>query len=228
MKKKILLLVIGIIVAILVFSAYFYVSTFYTIKNIQIDGISDLQGSYALYNENLLLIDVKKVEQELIRRNPLVKKVDIYRKFPSTLTIVVQLSTPFAYLQIEKGYIVLSKEGKILSFVQKASQMPIIQYYQIFKQEEFSLGDSLNYKDIQVSIYFLEKMARLGFVIETVDINSLNVILFKNGEKKYFFSVEKDKELQYQTLKTILEYFKKENKDYKSIDLRFDKPVIRI
>jgi hypothetical protein len=98
----------------------------------------------------------------------------------------------------------------------------------MFSQEEFSLGDTINYKDIQVCIFFLEKMARLGFVIETVDINSLNVILFKSGEKQYFFSVEKDKDLQYQTLKTILEYFKKENKDYKSIDLRFDKPVIRI
>jgi hypothetical protein len=228
MKKKILFSLSVVFIAVILFASYFYIDSSYKVKSITVDGVAELNGAYALQNANILFLNTQKAQDSLLKRNPLVKKIDISKKLPNTLTIMAQMSTPFTYLKIEQGYGVLSMEGKILSFVDRASGMPIIEYYQQFKQEELPLGDTLNYKDVQTSLFFLEKMARLGFVIETVDINSLNVILFKSGEKQYFFSVEKDKDLQYQTLKTILEYFKKENKDYKSIDLRFDKPVIRI
>lgn len=228
MKKKILVILGGLLIAIILFVSAYYLIDSYKIKKIDIDGVSELNGAYSLKDTNILFLDTNSTVQMLLKRNPLSKKIDIYKKYPNTLSIVVQQSSPFVSIKMNDGYMILSREATIMNFSKTNSQLPIITYYQQFKEGEFNLGDRLSFKDIESSIYFLDKMNSLGFVIETVDINSLNVIVLKNGEKTYIFSSDKDKELQYQTVKTILEYFKKENKDYKSIDLRFDKPVIRI
>ena len=60
-----------------------------------------------------------------------------------------------------------------------------------------------------------------------IDIKGQDVILFNLiDNKKIIFSNNKDREAQEYQLELIIRQFKIEGKDFRKIDLRFNKPIV--
>ena len=66
----------------------------------------------------------------------------------------------------------------------------------------------------------------LELKINSIDISSLDMLGFNLDGKKLLFTTEKPVETQAYILEKVVGQFKIEGKDFKSLDLRFDKPVI--
>ena len=148
--------------------------------------------------------------------------------WPATLKVTVYFYEPIAALIVNKGLFNLSADGRILSKIKDdQSPLPIINYYQKLNSNSFQTGDWINYKDIKQTLFFIDKLGQINLMPLTIDIKGQDMLIFNlDGDKKIVFSNQKEKELQYYQLELIIRQFKIEGKEFKKIDLRFNKPVI--
>lgn len=221
-----------IILAALIFLTIFYIGeVFLSVKNIEVYGISNnysLIGLDSYKNKSLIFLSEKELIETLKNQNPQIKKITVAKKFPQKLMIFTELYQPAALIKTNDGYWHLSSDGRILfKSRQKNPYLPLINYYQLMNQYSFNVGDWLTYKDLIMALKFLSALTEIGLPVDSIDIAGYDMIVFKIGEKQIFFTSQKKEEEQKYTLKVIIRQFKIEGKEFKSLDLRFEKPIIK-
>jgi len=215
---------------LLFFSILFFINQFFLIKKVEL--ISDkkflLANKDELINKNLIFINQDKVAKKIILENSLLRQVIINKVWPVTLKVTVYFYDPMAALIVNQGFFNLSTDGRILSKIKDGQpSLPIINYYQKLNGNSFQTGDWIDYKDIQQTLFFIDKLRQINLSPLTIDIKGQDMLVFNlTGDKKIVFSNEKKKELQDYQLELIIKQFKIEGKEFKKIDLRFNKPVI--
>lgn len=192
--------------------------------------INSIIGLTALYEKYIFVISAEQVKNDILRSNPRVQSVSIEKSYPDTIQITIGFYNPVAYLQVNGGFFLLAADGRILEKVKTKNNtnIPSIQYYQQLDYYGFQSGDGISYKDIVTSLRLLIKAFDLGFIINNIDINGLSMIVLNSNDKRFVFTTEKDiSEQEYQFF-AIVRKFRTEKKEFKSLDLRFDKPVISL
>lgn len=212
-----------------------YIYQTYAIKRILVTvdagATSHLVGLNDLHGTSMLLVNEKQIERDLQKRNPTVYSILVARNFPSTLRIRIIHRKPLVALQVsDDGTFVMDREGVILLRQQKyEGTLPPLKYYQTFPYNQYQVGDVIDYKDLITSLYFVDTLTGFGYPSKRIDIDGLYMIrLLVIDDKTFFVTSEKDREVQMYQLKELLRQFKIQGKDFKTIDLRFDKPVITI
>ncbi len=224
-----LTIVIFILVVALTFGLLFIFNSYFSVKHINVIGEGTLKGLAIFQNKNILFLSKEDTEKTLYIANPHIKRVRIEKKYPDELVIVTEKAEERAVLIVANGFYVLSTEGRVLEKRRDdKSGVPHINLYQKMPFQSFQVGDMLDNSDIVLSLFFIDKLSLLGIKTNTVDINGIDMILLKSGEEEYIFSSKKDKNEQYDDLKLILERFKIDNKTFKKIDVRFDKPIVTV
>lgn len=193
------------------------------------EGNHKMTGLDDYKNISLFLIDDSEIAGDLKKKNPDIKSVRIKKKFPSSLLIYPDFYRPSAILTVSTGYFILSEDGRILAKTKEnLNDLPVVNYYQKLNYYSYSSGDYLDLKDIGLGILFSERLARLGFKVDILDIADRDMLVCNVGEKKIIFTAVKDTELQLYELNQIIRQFKIKGQDFKAIDLRFEKPVIKL
>lgn len=217
-------------VSITIFLLAIFLIYYFQIKNIIIQGNiprNEIIGIENLKDNNLLLLSDQIVEENIIQNNPQIKKVTIDKIYPKTLLLKVEVNEASAYLKLNKGFAALSDEGKIIYKSENIDQnLPVINYYQQFDFFQLGVGSKLEYKDLTTALFLLLKAQNLNLKIDSIDINGLSMIVFNLKDKKIFLTSEKDRNDQAFELETIVKEFKIEAKDFKTLDLRFEKPIV--
>ncbi|MEK9169228.1 MAG: hypothetical protein AAB788_00635, partial [Patescibacteria group bacterium] len=73
-----------------------------------------------------------------------------------------------------------------------------------------------------------DKLKQINLRPLTIDIKGQDMLVFNlNDSKVIVFSNSKDKDVQDYQLELIIRQFKIEGKEFKKIDLRFNKPIIQ-
>lgn len=177
----------------------------------------------------LFFIDENKLKNILLKKNSQIKDLKIEKKYPNILIIEVIKDEPLAVLDTGYGYFYLGSQGKIIykSKNRYEKKMPLINFYQKLNFQNYHPGEIINFKEIIYSLQLLEKINDYHIKINSLDIDSLGMILFYLEDKKVFFSSSKDFFYQWSLFEKIYRQFKIEGKQYKEIDLRFDKPIVR-
>lgn len=223
--------VLIVVLALFFFAILFFAFSYFSVKHIIVEkgnGKYNIIGVDNLKEKNMLLLSLPQEENNLEDQNPFVGFVEIKKQYPQTLRIQIYDSQPIATLKLTNGYALLNNQGKILSKAKVAdSQFPIITYYQAFDYTMFQSGEKINYSEISTALFFLEKMSHLNLQVERVDISGSSVIVCNLRDKKIFISNTKDKAQQLFELETITKQFKIKAQNFKELDLRFDKPVVR-
>ncbi len=206
------------------------VNQFFTIKRILIVGLDKNEESVDseyFMNKNLLLIKQSEIRTLILQKNAIISDVQIQKKFPDTLILTVQSYTPVAILQADNGFFILGDRTNILKKVKKNNTtLPLIRHYQVPQYSIYTPGDKIAYSDLGFSLHLIGALEDTGLHIDSIDINSLSVIVLQQGEKSILFSSDKNEDVQVYQLELILKQFKLEGKDFKKLDLRFDKPVV--
>lgn len=192
------------------------------------DNKQQLRGLNIYYKKNIIFLSLKEMSESLLANNPELQSVSIGKKFPNSLVITIRLEPILASLEMNEGYVYLSEGGKIIQKSrEKNRQLPLIHYYQKLNYSSVSAGDDIKYIDIISTLHFIRKSSNLGLKTDSVDINGLDMLLFTIGDKKLYFTTEKDIKTQDYEFEQITRQFRIEGKEFKSLDLRFEKPVIR-
>ncbi len=178
----------------------------------------------------MLLLDEDEVVDMLKKSNSYVKSVAVKKNYPDELELHIEYYSPLAILNVKDGFFLLSDDGIILEKSReefKDKKQPHITYYQNISLSSYQAGQQILFKDIQDSIYFLKKLKSLKIEVNSIDIAGFHMLgLYTSAEEKYYFSSDKEREKQTYQLETSVRYFKVNGKKYKTLDLRFDKPVV--
>ena len=211
---------------VFLFSSYFNITKI----NIITRSKKNLIGVELLKNKNCLLITPDQIKKIILERNPQIEVINIEKELPNELTIYYELLQPFVEIKANNGYLVLSRKGKIIQKNKKESKekLPKIQYYQQFDYLSFNIGDVIDTKDIQYSLSFASKIKDSELSFTSIDIASPNMIRLSLDDSVVYLTTEKDINTQNNQLLKIIEQFKIEGKKFKILDLRFDKPVIKL
>lgn len=212
------------------FSPLWAANTFIKVQKIIIEGENKgkLRGLNSYYQKNMLFISIKDAEESLLASNPELQSVSIEKKFPNSLVIAVTLQPILATIEMNEGYAYLSEKGKIIrKSREKKDSLPLIRYYQKMNYSSFGAGDDMKYIDILLTLHFIKKLSDLGLKTDFVDIDGLDMLLFIIGDKNIIFTTEKDTKTQDYELEQIIRQFRIEGKEFKSLDLRFEKPIIK-
>jgi cell division septal protein FtsQ len=217
-----------ITVAFLIFTFYLFVN-FFRIRNIIIKNQSTLpilgleeikESNYFLFNENYF-------ETRLKELNPLINKITIDKKFPNLVEIDFVEYVPAIAIQGNVKYLLLSDDGRIL---QKTNQLlqniPLIHFYQKINEQTFNVGDRLTYGDIIAALYYQKSLYEMGLKTDSIDIVGFDMIVCKVGGQEFVFSTQINKEKAIYEVGEIVKKFKIEGREYKKIDLRYDKPIV--
>lgn len=209
-----------------------FADRWFTISEIHIGDIDKqvpVFGTQNILHKNIFFITVSQIESILLAANAHIKHITVEKEYPHSIKLLIQTHTPFAYFKANNGYFVVSDNGTVITKTRKTQEMlPIITYYQIFDYVSLNVGNNLSYKDIQAALGFLKKAQNLGISVDSVDINGLYLIRLNSGNKKLIFTAEKSREIQEYQFETIIHQFAIEGKNYKTLDVRFDKPLIEL
>ncbi len=233
--KKFFLKVLKIIIFCLIVGAFVFLIDFFyeytKIKELKIINVEKekIIGLENLKNKLLVFLNLEETKKILLNKNPFIKDIDFEKKFPNTLIIKVILDQPIAVLSSDNGYFYLSSNGKILLKTKdlKKEYFPKINFYQKLSFNSYSLGDKIEFEEILFGLKILQMLVDLKIKINSLDISSVNVLLFNLEDKKVYFSTEKEIETQFYQFEKIYRQFKIEGRNYQEIDLRFDKPIVR-
>lgn len=226
--RKLVFILISVIGATAVI---FLLYQIFSVSVIEVRGSKGIKGLSVLKKRPIFLVNEEEEEKRLGRLNSQLAKVSVKRKLPNKLVIEVLVEQPIAIFKASDGFFYLSVNGKVLQREKgkvNHHQLPVMSYYQKFSLAEYSIGDVLSTQDIQYGLFFINSLQNLGVSVERVDISGFDMIVLNTVEgKSHYFTTVKDKSSQLAQFKIIYKRFTIEKTDYKSIDLRFDKPVVR-
>ena len=134
----------------------------YQIQNIEISGL-DQKNKKILFNkikhlnqENIMFINKKEIKT-LIDSIPLVEKFEVFKKYPSTISINIQKTNFFAKINNNGKFYLIGSNGKLISLKEINFDLPfifgkpnieeVIKFKQIIDKSKFSYNqiDNLFY-----------------------------------------------------------------------------------
>lgn len=230
LKFTTILVLLVIIAAIMLFLNY----KFFVVKNLEVNLINlsctdykSLTDTSELLGQSILLINEVKVEQNLKEKYLCIKRINMVKHFPDKIAMdvfgregavnLVQLDPKIATPSAEgissgKSYTV-DEEGIIFAKT-KIEGLPII----------YSFGEGNSW--VKEAVRIVDKLKTFGLDTKegfltagTFTVNTFPVVVF---------NLSQNLDAQLASLQLILEQAKIGEEMLEFIDLRFDKPVIRI
>lgn len=235
---------------LVILTALLFSSNLFSIKNIDVNGqnidcsdTEELKKLSDLYGKNLFLVDTTEEEKTLKEKFLCIRSINFFRNYPSSIrmdisgrdpklqlilvkekeaslsSLINEFATPSAE-EILDSYIV-DDEGIVFSKDSKAADIPKA----FLLKQDLSLSQKIDTALLN-SLKILEALRMLG-------VASINTIIFDrylitNDNPKIVFKLNEDIETQIASLQLILQKAKIDNESLEFIDLRFDKPVIKM
>lgn len=215
-------------------AVFSYFDGVFRVRVIRVEGLPksyDLYGLETLKNAPSLFLTENEISRTIMEANPGLATASAVKRLPDTVIIQARTAKPFVYLQVDGGFYVLDGEGKIISKVKgdlPQEDLPVIRYFQKFPYALMQPGESLDFKDLKMALVFVAKTQGLGLAVNSVDIDGVDVIGLNLNRKAILFSSEKDVDFQEYELEQVVRQFRVQGKDFKKLDLRFNKPVLEL
>lgn len=189
-------------------------------RNVQLFGVNSLKGS------SIFFVNEDTIQKQLKSLNPSIKSIDVSKEYPNKLHIEVTHLTPVVYLQGDPGIYLLAEDASILEKDREKKQnLPLISYYQKLPFSNFQAGDTLDYHDIMFTIGFLQKLTDINIDVKTIEIAGSHVVTFNTEKQQILTSSDRDLKSQQYALERIVKEFRIKGDDFKSLDVRFEKPI---
>ena len=209
-----------------------FMTNTFRITIIEVFGVSQEERviiNKLLKQKSVFTTRSSQVKEIIEKRLPSVEVKDIKIVFPSTLVLWVKKEKPFAYLQTDHGYLVLSKKGTVINKERSQEQPPpFISFHQILHHSSYQTGQKIGFSTIIMALGFISLLTDEGYAVETVAIDSVDMIACKTKGFEVAFSQTRPVELQQHEVRQIVRQIKAGALRIDRLDLRFDKPVVQL
>ena len=185
-----LMIIIGGIVFALV-SPIFNIKEINVQKNEQISSETIISLSQLKIGQNIFKYNSKKVKEE-IKANPYVESVNIKRKFPDKIEIIVNERQKNYNVEFLNGYAYINNQGYILEISEQKLELPIIQGIST-EEEKIVEGNRLNEQDLSR----LEIVIQIMNVCETYELDKKVTKIDISDKNNYIIHMEEEKKIVY-------------------------------
>jgi len=240
-------------IAIFVVLFVFLLSMLVGIWNIKKYTITDLNGldipqnvstlidkymEEKLIGKNYFSFSTTTFEKDMITSVPYVKEVNIEKVVPNKLEVFVNLYKPTstALLRDSECYL-LSEEGIVLDTICKEDTANCCKAYAtehslyVFTSSEVDSSNTENGKQalmVMENIYKVVKVVNTyGYEIQSISLDSMILEVTVKTDQVFRFSMSEDLDLQLERYIAVANRVKSDNLKFKSIDFRFERPVLK-
>lgn len=194
--------------------------------------------SLELYGEKIINVNVEKVEKDIKDKNIFIEKIYVSKRFPKTINIRINEYEPNLVIEYQKPLIrssspkfLISDDGLILAecveFEESCRKLPRLYY--LNGNDIPEVGDEIHGTFFDNTSKLIDILEDNGIETKDISIPNQDVILVTlKQDKCIIFSSNKDLNTQVEKLILTQENLAIEGKSYKEIDLRFERPVIRV
>lgn len=200
-------------------------------KKIYINGASQtdkIKIQLAFDNKSVFLYNSSRIEKVLPTIVTSIHSVQIDIELPSTLRLNVTYKKPFATIKTDKGYVEVSEDGVV---IKKGTEFdrktPLISNNFPILHTEYQKGQRITLSTITKALQAVQALNGEGLTVESIDIDSVDMIACKTRTIEVVFSQTRDFSIQVHEMRQIVKRLKLGDLKVEAIDLRFDKPIIR-
>lgn len=219
-----------LLISVISFAIFYAIASTTAIRKIEVEGADDIRGLDAYFARNILLVSEKDIKENIMKQNPTLTDITVFKDFPDTLYITARSLRPVAILKLTDGAAYISQDGTVLR-KEKTPQdvsLPGITYYQPQYYNQFSIGKKVDNEDVEAAVLFADRMLELGLAVSSIDITNENMIVLHTKTFSVFITSVKDAAQQYEEFSYSYKQLKLTGKQFSRIDVRFDKPIIQV
>lgn len=184
--------------------------------------------------KTIFLINFDEINKILLKRFPLIEKIEFRKEFPNVIKTKITEREPVAFFvtsfeEEKENYFFIDKKGVIFERIkEKDIKKEIIEIKNQILNLETKLGTKvITEKNIEKILEIKDRAKnKLNLILEKVVLVSEKRLNFKTSEGwEIYFDIEKNSELALAKLDLLLEkgLTEKERKNLQYIDLRFTK-----
>lgn len=247
---KVVILLIAFLLLGLVYGIFF--SQVFKIKSLTFseDQLSctttnEVGEMLKIVGENFWLLDSLKTEKKIKDKYLCIRSVILGKSFPDKINLslknrravltlvpaVLPESTPIQSESTESAKpkqigeaLLVDDEGVVFDFDLGQSNQPSV--YILNEDLSIGIGKRLDLKLVQNITQVLDKLRSLSINTDDPKINSQNNLSI-GGKPQIFFALDNQIGRQLASLQLILDQAKIETNEVETLDLRFDKPVVK-
>lgn len=179
-KRKIvailgLIILIGIMLALILFSSLFNIKTITVTNNSKVDATEIIQNSGLVVGNNMFKT-LSSASKSGIKTNPYIEDVRIIKKLNGEVIIEVTERTATFMLQRETDYAYINNQGYVLENSYTPLELPIIKGYSSKELDPGNRIDVDDLKKLDIVIQLMEAAKSNGIkeLITTIDISDEN------------------------------------------------------
>lgn len=198
------------------------VNSIFTIRNVEVsgDGIA-VSVDQTKLPKNLLFFPTQRVTAQILKDYSLVGSVLLKKKYPGTLVITAVPRKPFAIAGVGQEIYAVDREGVVLSQYPTLTDLPVIR----IAMPAMSPGSSVSDSAVIGAIRFLRETLSIVAVSEIYEFERSSLRAYAES-MSIIFAQNADMPGLARTLQTVTAGFRIKGKLPKTINLRFDRPVI--
>jgi len=220
-KSLVIVLLAGMVVILL----YTFCMQYFTLHTIEVVGEGvHIDVDKSKIAANILFINTQKIRSDLLASNNQLEDAKVTKKYPDAITLTVILRKPVARLTTDMRTIIIDARGVVLGFTRPQDEnLPLL----TFGVPDQIDGTTITNPLIQSGIAIIQSFDPVGVIGSIAPVNSSSVRV--NYQKtSIFFPLKTDYSASVATLQILLNRFRMKGTMPTSIDLRFDKPVIKM
>lgn len=192
---SLIFIIIGGVVFSLV-SPIFNINEIQIINNVKITTETIISLSRLEEGQNLFRFSSNQIEKD-IKTNPYVESVNIKRKIPNKVQIIIEERQRDYNIEFLNGYAYINNQGYILEISEQKLELPVIQGIET-QQEQIVEGNRLNTDDLEkletvIKIMNICKTYEIDKKVSTINItDKSNYVIYMEEEKKSIYLGDKN------------------------------------
>ena len=223
-RPFIITLIIVLIIYLLTIIGIFKIKKIEITKNlVYVGNLEQVTNKYI--GQGYFNLDLNKLEEDILAYSPYIKSVSSEKIFPNKIMIKPEEYTPMSYLEYNDTCYIFSEEGIILEENSEYESCKLDSGIKLESEQNIIADNKLIF---DTELYEVSKiLEEFNIYITNVDFEK-NKLELSDGEKTITLEINKEYENQLSKLYLVLEKVNIESIQFKSIDLRFNRPVMKI
>lgn len=224
-----LLIFIFLIIALIKFlflNDYFKIKEILCYKEKQICLENERKLFADILGENIFLLDINKKINYWNKLFPGIKVKNLKKILPNKIHLQLEIKNPLVALENNgKSWWLIDDEGFVLNLLSERPQnLPLIKTRE---KKEIYVGKQISEENLKKSFKLLKLAKEINLEFLELEVDSNMVVAKINNKTVAVFSLKKKLAEQVNSLQFILRQSKIEGRIPESIDLRFEKVIIR-
>jgi uncharacterized protein YuzE len=223
-KPIIIVGLVVLIVYILTILGVFKIRKIETDKELK-HAPSITQATNQYLGKGYFSLNLAQMEEDIKTSSRYIKEVSAEKVFPNKIYLEIEEYNPISYLEYKDVCYIFAQEGIMLEETTEYEECLLENGIKLNSKQNILAENRLIF---DTELYEVVKvLEEFGWKVTQVKFNK-NVLEISDGEKVVTIEINQEYETQISKLYLVLEKVNIEGLEYKSLDLRFERPVMEL